>query len=179
MSKWYNYIFLFFGLFGFTVSLTILFFAMRAVMDVGGYCAEGGAYQISVHCPEGVAYLTPLSIFGLLIFGGMYFFNVVPAAFNFGYLFWTALFGSLGWNFLDYAVFQSDNIEIAWLICAIVFLLMAFGPFILLVLVADDMKNYRIDFGKNLFRKIILFLYQIIAIALGIWVGAYVFAHLS
>ena len=30
-----------------------LYFPMRAVLDVGGYCAEGGPYVIETHCPEG------------------------------------------------------------------------------------------------------------------------------
>lgn len=178
-ARWYNYIFLFFGLFGFVVSLTILYFGMRSVMDIGGYCAEGGPYQIEVHCPEGVAWMMPLSIFSMMFFALMYVLNVVPRALNFTYLFWTALFGALGWNFLDYGVIKSDPIEVSWLICGVIFMLMAFGPYVLFVLVADDLKTNLSHLSQNLGLKIALFIYQLIAIALGIWAGVYVFFSLT
>jgi hypothetical protein len=33
-------------------------------LDIGGYCASGGPYEISVQCPPAVIASTPLSIFG-------------------------------------------------------------------------------------------------------------------
>ncbi len=59
----------------FAISLTILYLGMRSVMGVGGFCAEGGPYQIAVHCPRGVAGMVPLSIFGMLISGAIYIFT--------------------------------------------------------------------------------------------------------
>jgi len=174
-GKWYNFLFLFFGLLGFVFSLTLLFFCMRAVMDVGGYCAEGGPYQIEVHCPDGVAWMTPLSIFGLIIFGMMYFFNVTVNTFNFGYLFWSALFGALGWNFLDYGMFSTDSWEYGWIICGVVFWLMAFGPFALLVTLADELPFSIKSISDNLFFKIVTTMIQLAAIAAGIWLGVIAF----
>lgn len=174
-GKWYNHFFLFFGLLGFVFSLTILYFAMRAVMDVGGYCAEGGPYQIEVHCPDGVAWMTPLSVLGLFVFGIMYFLNITAISINFGYLFWTALFGALGWNFLDYGLVKNETTVWGWLICGIVFWLMAFGPFLLLIVIADEIPFTLKSIMKGGLLKILITTLQIVAVGLGIWLAWLVF----
>jgi hypothetical protein len=143
-------------------------------MDVGGFCAEGGAYAIEVHCPQGVAWMMPLSIFGMMIGGAIYAFNVVKGSTNFTYLFWTALFGALGWNFLDYAIFKGEQVDIGWLICGVMFWLMAFGPLFLLMdkrvareLMADNEDQSDIKTGY----RILILIAQIIMIILGIFGG--------
>jgi hypothetical protein len=122
----------FLGLLGFCFSLTILFLSMRAVMNVGGSCAEGGPYQIQVHCPQGTAYLTPLSIFGMIGTTLLYVLSSVPFKNRpqWWQFFWSALFVSLGWNFLEFAFFPpfGNGIEISWLICGIMFVLMGLAP---------------------------------------------------
>ena len=87
VNNWTQYFWVFIGLAGFTFSLVVLYLAMRAVMDVGGYCAEGGAYNVAVHCPRGVAYLTPLSIFGLFVFGTVYITNALMDDWNVSFFF--------------------------------------------------------------------------------------------
>jgi len=122
------------GLWGTSLCLTVLYLGMRAVMDVGGACAEGGAYQIAVHCPQGVALLMPLSIFLGLFCAFLYTMSCPPGAPNIALLFWTALFASLGWNFLDYGflpLLRGGNGDISWTICGVVFQAMAFGPLLL------------------------------------------------
>ena len=52
------------GTVGFVFFLTLMFHSMRAVMDVGGTCAEGGPFEIRQPCPEGAAWIMPVSIFG-------------------------------------------------------------------------------------------------------------------
>lgn len=47
-----------------SAGLTVVFLAMRGVMDVGGACAAGGPYAIAQPCPEGLAALLPLGIIG-------------------------------------------------------------------------------------------------------------------
>ena len=122
---------------GLPACLTILFLAMRAVLNVGGFCAEGGPYQIAVRCPEGVALLFPVGILG-----GMASAAVVFAAgerIGGGYgalatLAWPALFLSLGWNFLEYGVFPPEEAggpAIGWIICGVVFWIMGGGPLVL------------------------------------------------
>jgi hypothetical protein len=122
------------GVAGLAACLTLVFLSMRAVMDVGGFCAEGGPYEIQTHCPEGTALLLPLSIFGGLgaaalmgwkgqLLGGPFGTLVMVA--------WPALFISLGWNFLEYGLF-ADNTGIVWgwLIPGIVFEVMGIVPLV-------------------------------------------------
>ncbi|MCC6270426.1 MAG: hypothetical protein IT190_04045 [Microbacteriaceae bacterium] len=45
------------------MSFTLLFLSGRAVIGVGGYCAEGGPYAIETHCPAGTAFFLPASIY--------------------------------------------------------------------------------------------------------------------
>ena len=122
------------GIAGLAASLTLVFLSMRAVMDVGGFCAEGGPYEIQTHCPEGTVVLLPLSVFAGLgsaalagwkgsqiggVFGGL-----VALA-------WPALFISLGWNFLEYALWpptDEGGIVLGWLIPGIVFEIMGIVP---------------------------------------------------
>jgi hypothetical protein len=116
--------------------LTLVFLAMRAVMDVGGFCAEGGPYQIETHCPEGVAVVLPLAIFGGIgaaalmgwkgvLIGGSYAGLLALA--------WPALFISLGWNFLEYALFPQppdSGIVWGWLIPGVIFVIMGAAPLV-------------------------------------------------
>jgi hypothetical protein len=87
--------------------LTLVFLAMRAVMDVGGACADGGPYVSAQPCPEGTAVAMMGGIFGLFAAGGlMAWFGRRLGA---GYvaligLGWPALFISLGYNFLEYGI---------------------------------------------------------------------------
>lgn len=65
------------GVVGLAASLTFVFLGMRAVMDVGGFCAEGGPYEIQTPCPEGVPLLMIGGIFGLFLFGGLIAWKVM------------------------------------------------------------------------------------------------------
>lgn len=44
---------------------------MRAVMDIGGFCAEGGPFEIRQRCPEGVPLIMVMGVFGLFGFGAL------------------------------------------------------------------------------------------------------------
>ena len=118
------------GLALFSFSLTILYLSMRAIMAIGGSCAEGGPYEIQSHCPGGTGYLTPLSIFMMMGGGALYFSGLVKNSPNWGVLFWSALFLSLGWNFLDFSIHPpvGGGVDIGWIICAILFGLMGIAP---------------------------------------------------
>ena len=122
------------GVAGLSAALTIIWLSMRAVLDVGGYCAEGGPYEIAQHCPEGVALLLPLSIFaGLGCAGLMAWKGAVlggPYAGLVG-LAWPALFISLGWNFLQFGLFPpppETGVEFGWLIPGVLFVIMGAFP---------------------------------------------------
>jgi hypothetical protein len=120
------------GTFGFTFCLTLLYLSMRSVMDVGGSCASGGPYQVQTACPEGVAWVTPVSIFvGIASVGigclGM-FSKGGPRPFAFA---WSALFLALGWNFLEYGFDPpGGGTSPSWLVCGVVFVAMGGIPLI-------------------------------------------------
>lgn len=117
----------------FAAGLTLMFESMRSVMDVGGYCASGGPYEIRQECPDG-AWLIVVGIFAGLIGVGL----VVAGTFRGGptlwALAWPALFLALGWNFLVYGLDPpppSTGLEWGWLVCAVVFLAMGGIPLLL------------------------------------------------
>jgi hypothetical protein len=118
-------------------TVTWAFFSMRSVMDVGGSCADGGPYVSSQPCPD-ASWLLPVAIPVMLltaIFGSMAAISVNAP--NLLILMWALLFGSLGWNFLEYA-FIGPDVVWGWLICGVMFWLMA-APAVFLMLVA--LKN--------------------------------------
>jgi hypothetical protein len=125
------------GIVGLAAGITLLFLGMRAVMDVGGFCAEGGPYVIETQCPEGAAGATLLGIFGGL--AGLFLAIWKGAAIGeraVGVLFlaWPALFGVIGLNFLVYGFDppgEGAGWAWGWLICGGVFWVMAFGPLLL------------------------------------------------
>ncbi|MEO8625387.1 MAG: SHOCT domain-containing protein [Candidatus Limnocylindrales bacterium] len=122
------------GVAGLAACLTLVFLSMRAVMDVGGFCAEGGPYEIQTHCPEGTALLLPLAIFAGLGSAALMGWKGQSLGGPFGSLValaWPALFISLGWNFLEYGLWaDSSGIVWGWLIPGIVFEIMGIVPLI-------------------------------------------------
>jgi hypothetical protein len=122
------------GIAGLAACLTLVFLSMRAVMDVGGFCAEGGPYEIQTHCPEGTVVLLPLSIFaglGSAALAGWKGSQIGGPFAGLVALAWPALFISLGWNFLEYALWppgDQGGIVWGWLIPGIVFEIMGILP---------------------------------------------------
>lgn len=116
------------GLAGAAASITVMFLAMRAVMGVGGSCAEGGPYEIAVHCPQGSAAGLTFGIFALLGFWAViarYASRVGGFWGAAAVLPWAGLFISLGWNFLEEGFSAGD--PVGWLLGAM-FWVMGFVP---------------------------------------------------
>lgn len=96
------------GAAGFAAGLTCVYEAMRHLMVTsGGYCASGGPYQIASghQCGGGEVGLLLGGILGALVFGGLFSATTSAGAgpgsgMDAGFLMWTALFGTLGFNFL-------------------------------------------------------------------------------
>jgi hypothetical protein len=123
---------MFVGLAGAVASLTILFLCMRSVMDIGGVCASGNTpYVISHPCPTGVPGLMMGSIFGGLIFLGLYGISAIGP--NLTLFAWPALFLSLGWNFLEYGIDPpgGGGLVFGWLLCGVIFVLMGGIPLVI------------------------------------------------
>ena len=109
------------------VGVAWLYWPMRALLDVGGVCAEGGPYVIETPCPEGS---TLFLMLGVPLWMAGVFIGLVAATIRAPlpvFPGWALLFGALGWNFLDYGLHAdpSGNIVASWIVCAIVFWLMA------------------------------------------------------
>lgn len=122
------------GVAGLAACLTLLFLGMRIVMDVGGMCAEGGAYVIATRCPDGSAAATMIGVFGLFVFGGIGMWGGAKLGGAWQSLpgvGWVGLFGLLGWNFLDYGLLNpppGETIVWGWLVPGVLFELMALVP---------------------------------------------------
>lgn len=133
------------GIGGLAFSITILWLSMRVVMGIGGSCASGGPYVPAVECPDIVVALTPLSILGLFVFGGIAAWGAAGlsgAWMELIFLTWPALFLSLGWNFLEFGLNPPGagpgELAWGWLICAVVFGLMGGVPLIGAVLAVRE-----------------------------------------
>ena len=119
---------------GMALCLALLFFAMRGVMELGGFVALGGPYVIAHPAPDWV-WLVPVSIVIGMILG---FANAAFAhradGFTLALPGWSAVFLSLGWNFAEYGMHPpgGGGLIWAWLVCAVVFFVMGAAPLLLL-----------------------------------------------
>jgi hypothetical protein len=125
------------GVAGLAFCITLLWFGMRAVMDLGGFCASGGPYVIAVECPDAVLATTPLSILGGFLAAGLMLWGGAAlggAWISLVFLAWPALFLSLGWNFLEYGFSPPDGGWVwSWLFCGVLFVLMGGVPLIAVI----------------------------------------------
>ena len=133
------------GVAGLAMCLTLVWLAMRAVMNVGGFCADGGPYVIETPCPDGTPLAIMFGIFGLFLFGGVMLWkgSVIGGPYvGLVALAWPALFMSLGWNFLEYAFNPpgppGQGIVWGWLIPGVAFLIMGAGPLLLALNIGGD-----------------------------------------
>jgi hypothetical protein len=162
-----GYLVTFIGVAMVAYGITALWFGMRDVMDVGGYCAEGGPYVIQQHCPDGAELLMftgiPVGIIGLFVamFGCA---KSSPGAMGLLLLGWPALFISLGYNFIDYAINPPENMgsTAGWWVCGIIFGLMGLPA---LAAIPWLVKSIRPD-RRNAILAVFL-----LAIAAGIVIG--------
>jgi hypothetical protein len=125
---------------GFAACLTAVYMAMRDLMiNSGGVCASGGPYEINPQqvCSAGQTGLLIGGIMLGLVFAG----TLVGASTWYGgsnltgvaLLEWAALFGALGFNFLQLGFDPPKNMSGAagWIICGVVFWLMALPGLVL------------------------------------------------
>lgn len=86
---------------GFSLAFTLLFLGMRAVIAVGGFCAEGGPYEIATHCPGDVELLLPASVYIGLAAVGLSLYLARGLGASLALLAWPILFVGLSLNFLQ------------------------------------------------------------------------------
>lgn len=122
---------------GVACAITLVYLSMRAVLDVGGFCAEGGPYDIRVHCPQGTPGIMMGSIWGGLILAGVYAYCAARWGItSFVSLLWSALFLPLGANFLEYAFYPpgpGGGVVWGWLICGVLFVAMGGLPLLVVL----------------------------------------------
>lgn len=118
------------GLAGIAFSLTLLYRGMRSVQAIGGFCASGGPYQIAHQCPKGIGWLLPVAIFGGLGFLLLFAVSSGDSGRSLLLLSWSALFLSLGWNFLDYGfgITTNNGTNGGFLACGVIFIIMGAVP---------------------------------------------------
>jgi hypothetical protein len=127
---------------GTACSITLLFLAMRSVMRVGGACADGGPFVVAQPCPKGVPALLVGGVFGSLLCAGISLsLGAKHHLSNLAVFAWSALFLSLGYNFLDLGLNPpgEESAVWGWLVCAAVFALMGGLP--LIVIFRSIIKN--------------------------------------
>jgi hypothetical protein len=134
------------GVTGLSACITLVFLGMRAVMDIGGACAEGGPYVSANPCPPGIGLVMTLAFPAGFGFGWLtgWAGNRVGGYAGLPFLAWPALFISLGWNFLEYGLVsppRGEGIVWGWLIPGILFVLMGGVPLLLVL-------RWRREFGS-------------------------------
>jgi hypothetical protein len=132
----------FVGAAGFAAGLTCVYLAMRDLMvEAGGTCASGGPYAVAAgHECGSEAVLIVAGIVALLVFGGLFAASTAASGgpgsgMDAAFLMWAALFGALGFNFLQLGFDPPPTVGGggAWIVCGIVFGLMALGGLVPLV----------------------------------------------
>ena len=143
------------GVTGLSACITLVFLGMRAVMDIGGACADGGPYVSANPCPAGIGLVMTVAFPAGFGFGWLtgWAGNRVGGYAGLPLLAWPALFISLGWNFLEYGLVSpppGEAVVWGWLIPGILFVLMGGVP---LVLVLRWRSEFRSDGGARFAQR--------------------------
>lgn len=125
------------GAAGFAASLTAVYSGMRDLMiNSGGACASGGPYAIQNQCTGGQVTLLMGGIFAGLFFAGLLGWASSRYAggsfLGASLLMWGALFGALGFNFMQLGLDPPEQMTggFGWIASGVVFWLMALGGLI-------------------------------------------------
>lgn len=119
------------GTLGLFCCVVVLFMGMRGVLELGGFVASGGPYEIAHPAPDWV-WMIPVSF----ILGALFvMIQAVGATMAGGFkiigAMWAALFLSLGWNFLEFGFDPpGGGLAWGWIVNGVVFILMGIVPLI-------------------------------------------------
>lgn len=146
---------MFIGAAGFAASITCVYLGMREIMQtVGAACASGGPYAITAECPDGSTTLLTGGIFAMLFFGGLLLgateWQGKVSTIGVGFLMWGALFGALGYNFIELSINPPEFMASTsgWVISGVVFWVMALGGLIPGVIAIFNSLRGRDEFGE-------------------------------
>jgi hypothetical protein len=128
-------ILLFLNPFAFAFCLACLYLGMREILKLGGFVASGGPYVIAHQAP-GWIWLFPVCIL-LMVMSILLavFTGAMSGSPNLMVLSWSALFISLGWNFLEFGfgIGMGGGVAWGWVICAALFIPMGAFPLVMAV----------------------------------------------
>ncbi len=169
--------------FCFGIAITLLYLCMRGIMHLGGFVASGGPYHIAHQAPDWV-WMMPVSIFlGLIAVFASFAATKRIGGPNLMALAWSALFLSLGWNFLEFGFSppMGEGPVWGWIICAVFFIPMGAIPLLIIISSVhkhfrsrrEEQSHYETD-GESRQKKVKWgpsLLLQLIAVGLGIYLG--------
>lgn len=144
----------FVGVAGVAAAITLGFLADRAVMDVGGMCAEGGPYVIAQHCPRNTELMIPLAFLGAaaaIVLTAWKGSTIGGGAGSVALLAWPAAFGAVGFTSLQYGLDPPGDQPgwvWGWLVMGIIFLAMALIPLLLGIAVILGVGSDRGSAGR-------------------------------
>jgi hypothetical protein len=117
---------------GVAASITAVYMGLRDLMvESGGTCAKGGPYVVASECSSGQVALLFGGVIAMLLFTGLH--AAVTHWADGPNIGWPAIVGlmfvALGWNFIDLGLDppNQDGTGTAWLVCGLLFWLMALG----------------------------------------------------
>ena len=153
------------------LALTWTYLGMRAVMDVGGSCASGGPYEIATPCPDGAVLISiaiPVLVASALLGSGLALRLQAPTLLL---PMWAVLFGALGWNFLDYGFRATDGPVWGWVVCGVVFELMALPAVAVLV----GLRSFRMPAATDVTSPAAWWAAYVVLGGAGLALGAWTF----
>jgi hypothetical protein len=167
----------------FGTGLTILYLGMRGIMRLGGFVASGGPYEIAHPAPGWVWILWPAIFLGLIAVFISFVVRRKIGGPNLMALAWSALFISLGWNFLEFGFSPpvGDGLAWGWIIPGIIFVPMGVIPlFAVFFIMRSHRRSQREATAKLESRGEPIpkktrwgpsLLLQILAVGLGVYLG--------
>ena len=114
MKKGLRAVFMFLGLASIFMALIVLNELFRSVIAVGGFCAEGGPYEIAVACPENTLVLAPIGVIGLVVGLLLYLVFRLRIGPNWIFALWPVAFIGSAWTFLQAGLYPPPNSGSTW-----------------------------------------------------------------
>ena len=170
-----------FGLANIFMSFIVLNELFRSVIAVGGYCAEGGAYEIAIECPENKLILAPIGILSLMVGLGLYLIFRLRIGPSWITALWPVAFVGSAWTFLQAGLNPPPNSESTWPLFVMAVLFGAAG-LIPLWLLRKDLYLFRDETGfkgSRLDSFNFLQILHFLAAAVGVAAGFYIIQLVS